>query len=283
VKAWVVFLWVLLVLAFVIGPPLVAPELVNGTRAKQALIKPARPWRSLALPPVAKPPQPQLIGAGTPYETPYFVFRGARNGPVVLVEAGIHGDELAGTYALDEIVREIKVDAGAVVVIPRMNMPAVERHVRFINYDLNRAFADPSRRAPYEFPLAQEIMAVAGREKVDYVITLHEAHQAYDPAVVQGLGQSICYGVLPTPPYLKDWIGALNARIADPRQHFLARYFPIPTSSTEVMVANLRLKGGFCVETWREFAMPYRVQLQRAAVETFLLTVHVGYHLDGRR
>ena len=238
---------------------------------------------AVVLPARAGAPERAILGAHTAYHTPYYIFRGTTPGPRVLVESGIHGDELAGTYALDEVVRRLSVVSGTVVVIPRMNRPAVNREVRYINVDLNRAFGDSARQQPYEFALAKEILALADREKIEYAITLHESHMAVDPAIPRALGQSLCYGVSEPAPLLGEWLGALNAMIAPTGHRFTTKYFPIPTSSTEVMVDRLHLKGGYCVETWRHLPMPSRVAMQKAAVETFLTEVRIGYQLSGRR
>ncbi|MDR3526033.1 MAG: succinylglutamate desuccinylase/aspartoacylase family protein [Rhizomicrobium sp.] len=237
---------------------------------------------ALLLPAAAAPSERALLGANTAYHTPYYIFRGAAPGPRVLVESGIHGDELAGTYALDEMIRRLTVVSGTVIVIPRMNRPAVNREVRYINVDLNRAFGDAGRQQPYEFALAKEILALADREKIEYAITLHESHMMVDPAIPRALGQSLCYGVTEPAPLLGEWLGALNAMIAPTRHRFTTKYFPIPTSSTEVMVDRLHLKGGYCVETWRHLPLSSRIAMQKAAVETFLTEVRIDYRLIGR-
>lgn len=233
----------------------------------------------LLVPLRASEPERHILGLGTAYNTPYYIFRGAEPGPRVLVQAGIHGDELAGTFALDAMLNKLTVVSGTLIVIPRLNRPAVRREVRYINVDLNRAFGDPARRYPYEFSLAREILALADHEKIEYAVTLHEAHMVVDPAIPRSLGQSLCYGVPEPAPLLSDWLNALNAMIARTGHSFTTKYFPISTSSTEVMVDKLHLKGGYCVETWRHLPLPSRIAMQKAAVETFLTQVHVGYAL----
>lgn len=229
------------------------------------------------VPALADPPAPQVFGAHHVYRTKYFVLHGEAPGPTVLIQGGIHGDEPAGTYALEAMLKTITIRNGTLIVIPRLNAPALEEERRYIHHDLNRSFGDPDRRRPYEYALANDLVAFARTLKLDYMVTLHEAHWLFDPAVARSLGQTLCYGVQPEPALLDDWLKRLNAGVTAPQQRFNAKYFPIPTSSTEVMVAELKLKGGFCVETWRNLPLDRRIAYQRAAVETFLQTVGIDY------
>ena len=66
-----------------------------------------------------------IIGRNQMYQTPYYVFDSGVPGPKVLVEAGIHGDEVAGIYALEQILPRIKVHSGTLIILPRMNPPAI--------------------------------------------------------------------------------------------------------------------------------------------------------------
>jgi hypothetical protein len=59
-----------------------------------------------------------LIGLNQIYQTRYYVFDSHEPGPVVVLEAGVHGDEVAGVYALEEIVPKIKVYSGKLVILP---------------------------------------------------------------------------------------------------------------------------------------------------------------------
>lgn len=240
------------------------------------------PWRLaffllavLCLPAAAARTAEPMLGARTQYRTPYYVLQGDAPGPTVLIQAGIHGDEQAGTYALDAMLKGMAIRNGTLIVIPRLNAPAFARERRYLHYDLNRAFGDPRRRRPYEFALAHELIAFARAHRIEYMVTLHESRYRYDPAVARSLGQTLCYGVQPEPPLLADWLARLNATVAAPGDKFHIKYFPISTSSTEVMTDALHLKGGFCVETWRGLQFPQRIAYQRAAVETFLQSVGI--------
>jgi hypothetical protein len=224
-----------------------------------------------------------MLGSGTNYETPIHIFVGQLPGPAVLLQAGIHGDEVAGIHALDELVQSLEVAKGKVVVLPRMNMPAVRQGRRYVNVDLNRAFRFGGLDKPYEFALAREIAGLVGRERIEYVLTLHESSRLHDPLRKQNFGQTICYGAAERPEYLDAWIEQTNRNALTRKEYFWPYFFPIETSSTEVLVDQYKLKGGFCVETWTGFPLSRRVARQNDAVRALLTLVKVEHRYRSRR
>ena len=72
-----------------------------------------------------------------------------RNGPTVLLTAGVHGDEYEGQVTLMKLARELESSDvnGRVIIIPALNLPAAEAGQRCSPVDglnMNRAF--PGRR-----------------------------------------------------------------------------------------------------------------------------------------
>jgi predicted deacylase len=61
---------------------------------------------------------------GTPGETPVFVLDSGKPGDTVLVVAGTHGSELAGTVVATVLVERARAAAGRLVVIPHANNSA---------------------------------------------------------------------------------------------------------------------------------------------------------------
>ena len=56
---------------------------------------------------------------------PVHVFQAQGPGPTALVQAGIHGNEIAGVHALEEMLEEgLSLKRGKLIVIPVMNPPA---------------------------------------------------------------------------------------------------------------------------------------------------------------
>ncbi len=90
---------------------------------------------------VAKAPAGGVIGI------PVVVLNGAREGPVLLVDAATHGDEYEGTLALLALLRETEPSSlrGTLVGVPVLNGLSYEAEVRGnplerYHYDLNRTF-----------------------------------------------------------------------------------------------------------------------------------------------
>lgn len=82
--------------------------------------------------------------SGVGIRLPLYVCRGERDGPTVCVTAAVHGDEINGTGAIRQIVREqpFSVVAGTLVLVPVVNILGFERHSRYLpdRRDLNRSF-----------------------------------------------------------------------------------------------------------------------------------------------
>ncbi len=217
-----------------------------------------------------------VLAEGTDFATPWLELRGAEPGPALLVQAGIHGDEIAGTLALDALIPRLEVTRGRLVVLPRMNRPAVEAGRRFLNEDLNLVFPGEADGSPYERQLAAALFAWTGERQVDVVLTLHESRYLHDGTDGRTFGQTIVYGVKPMPELVQRVLDRMNADVVEPRQRFWPNYFPIDTSSTEQIVAKWGVLG-FAAETWRGFELETRVALQTELILAFMDEVGVGY------
>ncbi|MGB0680828.1 MAG: hypothetical protein ACPGUV_14350 [Polyangiales bacterium] len=207
---------------------------------------------------------------------PLYRYRAAAPGPTLLIQGGIHGDEVAGVHALEEMVEAgIALRAGMLLVVPVMNKAAYRagQRCRPGGLDLNRCFpGDPAAPEP-ERRLASVFMQLVQQERPALMATLHESHKRYDPAVQPSFGQSIVYGVDPCPAVAAWVVERLNAELSAPNEHWSAQHYPVATSSTEVIVAATGCTG-LCVETWMGFALARRVAMQRRVVE--LLLQHYG-------
>jgi predicted deacylase len=72
----------------------------------------------------------QALGQG--WYVPVIVIKGVRSGPKLLLTAGIHGDELSGIAAIQQIVKDIdpKTLSGSVVAVPGLNTPGLLHSTR---------------------------------------------------------------------------------------------------------------------------------------------------------
>jgi hypothetical protein len=219
-----------------------------------------------------------LIGRLQVYQTPYYTFDSGQPGPRVLVQAGIHGDEVAGVYALDQLLPRLQVRSGLLIILPRMNPPALMINRRFFHLDLNRVFPGLPVAEPYEYALARELFNLAKDNRVEYTLTLHEARTLHSPAREKSFGQTIVYGVEPPPRLLWPWLQEVNRQLP-PEEKFVHYFCPQEYGATDVMVRELKLKGGFAVETWRALELPRRIELQALVVLAFLKQVGMDFSI----
>ena len=94
-----------------------------------------------------------VLAGGTEWETPYYLINSGQPGPTVLITGGVHGDEPAGARAAEQI-RHWLIGKGRLVVVPRVNVPALTagtRHMPGVEkplLNLNRNF--PKATGPNE-------------------------------------------------------------------------------------------------------------------------------------
>ncbi len=201
-------------------------------------------------------------------------------GPTALVQAGIHGDEVAGVLALRELLDEgIAPRRGRLLVVPVMNPAALAAGTRTApgGLDLNRCFPGDASAPEPERRLARRFMDLVLAERPALVATLHESRKRYDPAVVPSFGQTLVIGVQPPPAPVVQVVERMNASLEDPAERWEVLHYPVPTSSTEVIVEATGCVGT-CVETWMGFPLARRVQMQRQVVGHLLDAIGVGWH-----
>jgi uncharacterized protein len=209
---------------------------------------------------------------------PLYVFEAEQPGPTALIQAGIHGDEIAGVHALQEMLEDgIRPTRGRLLVCPVMNPRAYRARQRAApdGLDLNRCFPGDADDPAWERRLARTFMDLVEDERPALMATLHESTKRYDPSADRPtFGQTLVYGVEPMPAILGRTIDRLNARFTSAEERWDPQYFPVSTSSTEVIVDAIGCVG-ICVETWMGFEERHRIDMQKAVVELLLDDVGV--------
>lgn len=203
---------------------------------------------------------------------PLYVFEAPAPGPTCLIQAGIHGDEIAGVHALAEILEEGWTPVrGRLLLVPTMNPAAYRARKRTApaGMDLNRCFPGDPDAPRYEPRLAHRFMQLVLDERPALVATLHESMKRYDPDVTPSFGQTLVYGVDPVPPVLTRVVDRLNATLETEEERWTTQYYPVATSSTEVIVEAIGCTG-VCVETWMGFPERRRVDMQKQVVKLLL-------------
>lgn len=193
-------------------------------------------------------------------------------GPTLLVQAGIHGDEIAGVHALEELLEEgLSPRRGRLLVVPKMNPPAYRARQRAApgGLDLNRCFPGDATAPERERRLARVFMDLVLEERPALVCTLHESQKRYAPEVTPSFGQTLVYGVEPMPEVIGRVVTRLNAMTRSGEERWAPQHYPVATSSTEVIVEAVGCVG-ICVETWMGFDERRRIEMQRDVVRLLL-------------
>jgi hypothetical protein len=220
------------------------------------------------------------LPAGIHHFTPTLsvhVLQAAQPGPTAVVQACIHGDEIAGAHALFELLESgLAPRRGKLIVVPVMNPPAYRARQRTApgGLDLNRCFPGNPDAPETEFRLADRFMALMRDERPVLVATLHESHKRYDPSRVPSFGQTLVYGVKPMPKLIARVLEELNRLFPSDDEHWAPLFYPVATSSTEVIVDAVGCIG-ICVETWMGFEEAHRIAMQKAVVRLLLEDVGV--------
>lgn len=204
---------------------------------------------------------------------PLHVFEASEPGPTALIQAGIHGDEIAGVHALQELLEdEFRPTHGRLLICPVMNPRAYRARQRAASdgLDLNRCFPGDANDPAWERRLARRFMDLVESERPALMATLHESTKRYDPnADRPTFGQTLVYGVEPMPAIIERVIGRLNQRFSSEQERWDPQHFPVATSSTEVIVDAIGCVG-ICVETWMGFPERRRIEMQKDVVRVLL-------------
>jgi succinylglutamate desuccinylase len=223
-----------------------------------------------------------ILGENEEYETPYFVFVGDKEYPKIVIDACIHGDEIAGTYACDSVMKYIKVKSGTVIFVPKVNIKAFNTGVREVNIDLNQVFPGNSKSTLYEERLAFDFMKLVEDFKPDVVINLHEAWTRFNETLYQkhndkSFGQVLITNKDTTPVFLDNALLRINSLIENPENKFRVQYFPYkPNHSMDNIIEKLKT-ASFTVETLRTLPLEERIDYQIICILAFLNETGIKY------
>lgn len=124
-----------------------------------------------------------------------FTFKANKEGPVLALLGGVHGNEVCGPKALTELVEElqsgkIKLLSGTVIIIPICHEAAFNAGKRQIEENLNRVFCRHANPKTLEQQLANEIIPLI--EKAAYVLDIHSFHQPGQAVIFQDYATDGC-------------------------------------------------------------------------------------------
>jgi hypothetical protein len=204
-------------------------------------------------PPAAAPPAPPFIlpageerralMAGTPYETPLYVFGSGRPGRIVLALGGVHGNEPGGFLAADRVIERVRPQSGALLVVPRANKVAISLGERTTTAlaDLNRSYPGFEDGLPME-RMAAEISGLVRDYQVSLVHDMHESWAFYRDRTTNGtafIGETISSNGEEGLRIVRNVIDRVNPRTLHPREEFSMREFPGQNLGQSEANANL--------------------------------------------
>lgn len=217
-----------------------------------------------------------LIGDTTEYSTPYYILRTEKKEyPKILIDGGIHGDEIAGVMAIDTVMKYINITRGTVVFVPKVNIQAVNKNTRQVNVDLNHVFPGNSDGSLYEERLAYDFMKFVEEIKPDVVINLHEAWNRFDDYLYElkkdkSFGQTFITNSEQPSDFLKNVLNNVNSFIPDSSIKFRIQYFPFkPNHSMDNIIARLNIPS-YTVETLRTLPLNDRIGFQITCILAFI-------------
>lgn len=98
------------------------------------------------------------------------VITGEKPGPTLAIFAGVHGNETAGVFALQDLLPKITIPKGKLYLV-FANPPAIKANVRMLEKNLNRCFSGDNTGTSYEDNRARELMVVL--DECDALLDLH--------------------------------------------------------------------------------------------------------------
>jgi len=117
---------------------------------------------------------------GTKQEVTVYTIKGKQKGPILVMFAGIHGDELSCPVVAERYTT-VSLTKGTLIIVPRLNLHAITLKRRNgLGGDMNRLFHLPEHT--HNNPdikvvnLAKELI-----KKADYVLNLHQGSGFYSP------------------------------------------------------------------------------------------------------
>jgi len=221
--------------------------------------------------PTSGPGAAVAIAAGSRWETRAYV-QNPGSSPTVVIVGGMHGAEIAGFTAGDE-VQKITVRNGRLIVIPRVNVLGIKNKSRAVEgtgvSDCNRGWPSSSSEAPKGF-LAQEVWKFLVEQKPDWVIDMHEGF-AFHLESSWSMGSSIlyCSTVGPTPPEVDSMLSAVNKPITDPQHKFSILRMALESCMSGSTGAVLNARS-MIVETTRPLPLSERVNQHVTIVRQLL-------------
>lgn len=146
---------------------------------------------------------PSLIGWGchplfgemyfkdTDHQLEVIRIKGKEPGLTVLIFGGIHGDEPGG-YFSSEILSQIKLMKGNLIIVPRVNFPSIMLNRREVHGDMNRKFGSKEKPDDPDAEVVKHLKQLM--KEADVFINQHDAYGFHRETYFSKKYNQHCYG-----------------------------------------------------------------------------------------
>jgi predicted deacylase len=153
-----------------------------------------------------------------------------KNGPRVVMFAGVHGDEVSGVHAIEKLLFDFfggkrKLIQGS-LTLARVNEHALSAERRYVKHNMNRLFRDnygpEIDKTSYEFSRTQELKTIL--QNCDYFLDFHSAPIAEEPFVVAETKAVEFFGKLAIPRIMTGWSKFSSGAIGGDTENYANAY-----------------------------------------------------------
>jgi len=217
-----------------------------------------------------------VLLAGTPHATRWYVADSGKPGPTVVITSGLHGDEVAGAYAADQ-VRRWPIVKGKLFVLPRANVAALAARKRYTPSapkalrNLNRNFPRAGKDEGPRGDVATAIWEWVKTRKPDWALDLHEGFD-FNRINSKSVGSTVIVHREDEARAVAARItAAVNATITDERKRFHVIGPPVDGSISRAVVEHLGAAAMILETTKKKQAVSRRARQHRIMVHALLL------------
>ena len=229
-----------------------------------------------------------------------YKLEGKKEGPTLLIFAGIHGNEPGGFFAASTLIQHYTIEEGNLWIVPNTNKESISRYKRGINGDMNRKFSIISENDP-DANIVKDIKSLIVDPKVELILNLHDGHgffrQHYQNTIFNPgawgqtcvidqikLDQNSSYGDLGC---IAEKVSAkLNQHLLQDHHSFNVRNTKTKKKKSEMKhsltyFAINNNKPAFAIETSKELrTTAQKVYYQLRAIEAFMQIMGIKYQRD---
>jgi len=204
----------------------------------------------------------------------YHLIDSGQSGPLIIITAGIHGNEVAGYLAASKL-KDYRLDYGRIIIFDRVNAYGIENNQRYFidGSDLNRKF--PGGDQDQASRLAKALFEFIEENDTDLVIDLHESRKC---ARIDKnyLGQTI----ITESELILEALNAIfkiNQQIDQEDHQFMLESSPVEGSLTWAVNQYLEIPA-FTFETCMQLELGTRIDYQVTLVQYLLQEVGVDLY-----